>query len=450
MSLCAEAAASQNVDLDLPLPTRKSPEKVRGGNVSAENREPFWRTPDGSRLPDRWQLVLNQGAWGLPYGLMWLLRSAIEGGWYEVRVFDRAASAHDSRWLGRVDRVARHLASHPQPTFPRVRSVYLGERYTAVLARATIGVERGLPQERDRVLASRQPWSPAEVLDLLVDLAPAYATLHAALGESWSPDLLRVLRGPNGAWFMMLPWSDDTHPTRRGRVGGDAEVARSPVAGIATIVAELLTAQPGTPTGEGAFAALPRATAAVLGDALNSARSDVNYEALAGALAFDGVHRRTRADERRWDHGAIVEAAGAGQVHRLAWLLADGPSLDAELAREVWCGVRVQLLEALREAADDSLHHDHFWTPDHAVVLAEVGAAADEDLLALDATITGASFLKVVLASHFGRDQTVSRREAFASLLGPALCPPFVRPTRCATSDLEPPGNSCAATLRAR
>ena len=176
----------------------------------------------------------------------------------------------------------------------------------------------------------------------------------------------------------------------------------------------------------------------------------MGYEAVAGALAFDGVRRSTTAEERRRDRGAIVEAAGAGQVHRLAWLLADGPSLDAELAREVWRGVRVQFLESLREAADDSLHHDHFWTPDHAVVLAEVGAAADEDLLALDATIIGEGFLKVVLASHFGRDQTVSSREAFASLLGPALCPPFVRPTRCATSDLEPPGNSCAATLRAR
>jgi hypothetical protein len=381
---------------------------------------------------------------------MWLLRSAIEGGWYEVRVFDRAPSAHDPSWRGRVDRVARHLASHPLPTFPRVRSVYLGERYTAVLARATIGVERGLLQERDRVITSRQAWSSAEVLDLLVDLAPAYATLHAALGESWSPDLLRVLRGPNGIWSVMLPWSDDAHPTKRERADNGVEVARSPVAGIARIVAELLAAQPYVSTSATSFAALPPATAAVLAEALNSARSDVHYEALARALAFDGLHRRTGADEHRRDRGAIVEAAGAGRLHRLAWLLADGPSMDAELAHEVWRGVRVQLLESLREAADDSLYHNHFWTPDHAVVLAEVGAAADEDLLALDATITGASFLKVVLESHFGRDQTVSSREAFASLLGPALCLPFVRPTRCATSDLEPPGNSCAAKLRAR
>lgn len=418
--------------------------------MSTEDRVSFWCTPDGSRLPDRWQLVLNQGYGNSPYGMNWLMRSAIEGGWYEVRVFDRATSAHDSRWRGRVDRVARHLASHPLPTFPCVRAVYLGERYTAVLARATIGVERGLLQERDRVLASRQPWSPAEVLDLLVDIAPAYATLQASVGESWSPDLLRVLLSSNGSWSAMLPWSDDAHPAKRERADTGVEVARSPVAGIARIVAELLSAQPYASTSATSFAALPRATAAVLGEALNSPRRDVGYEAVAGALAVDAVRRSTTAEECRRDRGAIVEAAGAGQVHRLAWLLANGPALDAELAREVWRGVRVQLLESLREAADDSLYHDHFWTPDHAVVLAEVGATADVDLVALDAMITGASFLEVVLESHFGRDQTVSSHEAFASLLGPTLCPPFVRPTRCATSDLEPSGNSCAAKLRAR
>jgi hypothetical protein len=351
---------------------------------------------------------------------MWLMRSAIEGGWYEVRVFDRAPSVHDPPWRGRVEQVARHLASHPLPTFPRVRSVYLGERYNAVIARATIGMERGLLQERDRVLASRQPWSLAEVLDLLVDLSPAYATLHAAVGESWSPDLLRVLLSSNGIWSVMLPWSDDAHPTKRERADNGVEVARSPVAGIARIVAELLAAQPYVSTGASSFAALPRATAAVLREALNSARSDVGYEAVARALAVDGVRRSTTAEERRRDRGAIVEAAGAGRLHRLAWLLADGPSMDAELAHEVWRGVRVQLLESLREAAEDSLYHDYFWTSDHAVVLAEVGAAADEDLLALDATITGASFLKVVLESHFGRDLTISSRDAFASLLGPA------------------------------